>query len=76
MEECNQSNSSGLNFLVLLLVSSAAYFLKMNARVSLRVVTNRLFRDKKSSKIGIFHSIIVKQKRGSATKAIYIFRQF
>ena len=63
-----------MNCLILLLVSSATYFLKISACLSLRVVTNGLFTDKKSSKISIFHAIIVKQKRRSATKAIYVFQ--
>ena len=59
----------------LLLVSSTAYFLVASASVPLRVVTSGLFRGKKTSKIGTFDAIIVKQKRMSATKAIYVFQR-
>ena len=54
---------------------SATYFLEVSARVSYRVATNGLFRDKKSSKISIFDAIITKQKRRRATKTIYVFER-
>ena len=48
--------------------SSGTYFLEVSPRVSLRVVTNGLFRGKKSLKISIFHAIIVKKKQRSQSK--------
>ena len=59
----------------LLLVSSTAYFLVASASVPLRVVTSGLFRGKKTSKTGTFDAIIVKQKRMSVTKPIYVFQR-
>ena len=45
-------------FFLLLLVSSATYLLEVSARVSLRVVTDSVYRGKKSSKICIFDVIM------------------
>ena len=63
-----------INFALVYLVQQT-YFLEVGARVSLKAATKVFFRGKKVQIFSLFNTCYLKQKRGSAIKAIYVFRR-
>ena len=55
---------------------STKYFLKVIANASLKVASNRLFRDKKPEKLALLMLFFLKRKWRSAKNVAYVFLFF
>ena len=75
MEECDRKDWFVSDKFGISIPYSATYFLEVGARVSLKVATIVFFRGKNVQKFSFFKAYSLTQKRGSATKAIYVFQR-
>ena len=73
LPEYNQSNLCVLDHFGTFMTCSARFLLEVSEPVSLKVTTEDYFRGKKMSKLYIFDTIALDQKRRSVTKGIYKF---